>query len=128
MNVISTPTAPAAIGPYSQGIAVNGLLFISGQLPLDPATGEFAASDAPGQMRQCLANLSAIATAAGTDLAHCVKTTIFLTDLSAFAEVNAVYAEAFPAPCPARSTIEVSALPKGALVEVEAVIALQDRS
>lgn len=128
MNVIQTPTAPAAIGPYSQGIAVNGLLFVSGQLPLDPATGAFAASDAAGQMRQCLANLSAIATAAGTDLAHCVKTTIFLTDLSAFAEVNAVYAEAFPAPCPARSTIEVSALPKGALVEVEAVIALQDRS
>lgn len=124
MNPIATDSAPGAIGPYSQAVTANGLLFVSGQLPLDPATGQFAAADAPGQMRQCLANIAAIAEAAGTSISRTVKTTIFVTDLSTFADINAVYGEAFAAPYPARSTIEVSALPKGALVEVEAVILL----
>lgn len=126
MTPISTSTAPAAIGPYSQAIASNGLLFVSGQLPIDPNTGVFGANDAAGQMRQCLANLAAIAEAAGTSLSRCVKTSIFLTDLSAFADVNAVYGEVFAAPFPARSTFQVVALPKGALVEIEAVIAFGD--
>lgn len=123
--VINTTNAPAAIGPYSQARIAGDLLFVSGQLPIDPATGIFAAEDPVGQMRQCLANLSAIAAAAGTDLGRCVKTSIFMTDLSAFAGVNEVYGVAFDAPFPARSTVQVAALPKGALVEVEAVFILR---
>lgn len=126
MIPISTSTAPTAIGPYSQAIASNGFLFVSGQLPIDPSTGAVAAEDAGGQMRRCLANLAAISEAAGTRLSRCVKTSVFLTDLAALAEVNAVYGEVFSAPFPARSTFQVAALPKGALVEVEAVIALGD--
>lgn len=122
--VINTTNAPAAIGPYSQARIAGGLLFVSGQLPIDPVTGNFAADDPAGQMRQCLANLSAIATVAGTDLARCIKTSIFMTDLSAFAVVNEVYGAAFDEPYPARSTVQVAALPKGALVEVEAVFVL----
>ncbi|MFY0635227.1 MAG: RidA family protein [Vannielia sp.] len=122
MTPIDTPNAPGAIGPYSQAMQTGDLLFVSGQLPIDPATGAFAAEDAAGQMRQCLANIAAIAQAAGTDMSRTVKTTILLTDLSGFEAVNAVYAEAFAAPFPARACYEVSALPKGAMVEVEAVI------
>ncbi|MDZ4395910.1 Rid family detoxifying hydrolase [Cypionkella sp.] len=125
MTPISTTAAPAAIGPYSQAIATGGLLFISGQLPIDPATGEFPSQDPVEQMRQCLRNIAAIAEAAGSSLAEVVKTTIYVTDLSRFAEINAAYAEAFVAPFPARATIEVSALPKGAAVEVEAILALK---
>lgn len=124
MIPINTPDAPAAIGPYSQAIRIGGLLFVSGQLPIDPETGEFAALDAVGQMRQCLKNIAAIASAAGTDISRTVKTTILLTDLSGFAALNEEYGKAFQAPFPARACYEVSALPKGAMVEIEAVIGL----
>lgn len=126
MTPVTTPHAPAAIGPYSQAIAHNGLLFVSGQIPIDPATGEFNADNAVDQMRQCLKNIAAIAEAAGTDLSRTIKTTVLVRDLSQFAAINAVYGEAFTAPYPARATFEVSALPKGALIEVDAVIALRD--
>lgn len=122
--VISTKDAPAAIGPYAQARSVNGLLFVSGQLPIDPATGKFSSEDPVEQMRQCLRNLAAIAAAAGTSLANCVKTTVLVTDLSRFADINAAYGEAFSAPYPARATFQVAALPLGAQIEVEAVIAL----
>lgn len=122
MSPIDTPNAPAAIGPYSQAMRAGDLLFVSGQLPIDPATGEFASEDAVGQMRQCLKNIAAIAEAAGTDTSKTVKTTILLTDLSGFAELNEEYGKAFQPPFPARACYEVAALPKGALVEIEAVI------
>lgn len=122
MLPIDTPNAPAAIGPYSQAMRIGDLLFVSGQLPIDPATGEFASEEAVGQMRQCLKNIAAIAEAAGTDISRTVKTTILVTDLSGFAELNEEYGKAFQAPFPARACYEVSALPKGAMVEIEAVI------
>ena len=121
---IRTPDAPAAIGPYSQGIAAGGLVFVSGQLPLDPASGVFPEGIA-AQTRQSLKNLRAVLLAAGTDLDRVVKTTVFLKDMNDFAAMNAVYAEAFGAEnCPARAAVEVARLPKDALVEIEA-IALQ---
>jgi 2-iminobutanoate/2-iminopropanoate deaminase len=121
---ISTTDAPGAVGPFSQAIKVGNLLFVSGQLPIDPATGEFNSSDAVAQAEQCLKNVAAIAKAAGTDLSKAVKTTVLLTDLGHFAEVNRVYAGFFAQPYPARACYEVKALPKGAQVEIEAVIAL----
>lgn len=121
---IHTSDAPGAVGPFSQAIKVGNLLFVSGQLPIDPATGEFNSDDAIAQAEQCLKNLSAIAAAAGTSLANTVKTTVLLTDLGQFAEINKVYAGFFAKPFPARACYEVSALPKGAKVEIEAVIAV----
>lgn len=121
---IHTTDAPGAVGPFSQAIKVGDLLFVSGQLPIDPATGEFNSDDAVAQAEQCLKNLAAIAGAAGTSLASTVKTTVLLTDLGKFADINAVYAGFFSKPYPARACYEVSALPKGAKVEIEAVIAL----
>ncbi len=121
---IHTNDAPGAVGPFSQAIKVGNLLFVSGQLPIDPATGEFNSDDAITQADQCLRNLAAIAAAAGTSLANTVKTTVLLTDLGNFAEINKVYAGFFSKPFPARACYEVSALPKGAKVEIEAVIAL----
>jgi len=121
---IHTTDAPGAVGPFSQAIKVGDLLFVSGQLPIDPATGEFNSDDAVAQAEQCLKNLAAIAAAAGTSLASTVKTTVLLTDLGKFADINAVYAGFFSKPYPARACYEVSALPKGAKVEIEAVIAL----
>lgn len=123
MKVIRTDKAPAAVGPYSQAIIDGGLLFVSGQLPIDPKTGALA-DDMLQQMRQCLANIEAIAIAAGTSLAKTVKTTVLVTDLSRFSEFNEVYGHAFAAPFPARACYEVSALPRGAKVEIEAVISL----
>lgn len=123
-TVVSTPDAPAAIGPYSQARIVGDLLFVSGQLPIDPLSGAIVSDDPAAQMRQCLANVAAIARAAGAGLGQTVKTTILTTELSAFAAINEAYAAAFAEPYPARSTFEVSALPKGAKVEVEAVIDL----
>lgn len=123
MDEVKTERAPEAIGPYAQARRAGDLIFVSGQLPIDPATGIFNSEDAAQQARQSLENIRAIAEAAGTDIARTVKTTIFLSDLSTFAAVNDVYASFFEAPYPARACVEVSALPKGAKVEIEAVIA-----
>lgn len=121
MNPISTTAAPAAIGPYSQAIRVGNLVFCSGQLPIDPATGAFPEGGIEAQTRQSLANVKAILTEAGTDLAHVVKTTVFLASMDDFAAMNAVYAEAFSAPFPARLAVAVKTLPKNALVEIECI-------
>lgn len=123
-EAIQTSGAPAAIGPYVQAIRTGDLLFCSGQIPLDPATGELIEGDAAAQAQQCLRNLAAVAEAAGASLSDAVKCTIFLTDLGEFASVNAVYEQHVGDPAPARVTVEVSALPKGAAVEIDAIIAL----
>ena len=120
MKVISTPNAPAAIGPYSQGIVSRGFVYVSGQLPIDPATGVMK-TGIDEAARRSLENVKAIVEAAGSDMAHVVKTTCYLADLGDFAAFNAVYAEYFVTGCPARACFETSALPKGALCEVEAV-------
>ena len=123
-DVIQTSDAPAAIGPYVQAIRAGGLLFCSGQIPLDPATGELVAGDAAAQATRCLTSLEAVAAEAGTSLRDAVRCTIYLTDLGDFAAVNAVYETFVGSPAPARVTVEVSALPKGADVEIDAIIAL----
>lgn len=120
-EIISTSKAPAAIGPYSQAVKAGGMLYISGQLPLDPSTGEFAASDIAGQTRQSLENLKAILAQAGCGLDHVVKTTVLLADIGDFGAMNKVYAEYFTGACPARAAFAVKDLPKGAMVEIEAV-------
>jgi 2-iminobutanoate/2-iminopropanoate deaminase len=120
-QVITTANAPAAIGPYSQAIRVGNMVFTSGQIPLHPQTGEIVGETAAEQARQVLHNLRAVLQAAGASLQDVVKTTIFLTDLAQFAAVNAVYAEFFPNDPPARSTVQVAALPRGVQVEIEAV-------
>jgi 2-iminobutanoate/2-iminopropanoate deaminase len=124
LECVTTTEAPAAIGPYSQGVIADRLLFISGQLPLDPRTGDFVAGGIEEKTRCVLGNIKAIAEAAGADLTRVVKTTIFLTDLNHFSSVNKIYAENFKGVFPARSTVEVSSLPKGAEIEVEAVVHL----
>jgi 2-iminobutanoate/2-iminopropanoate deaminase len=118
---ISTASAPSAIGPYSQGILAGPLVFVSGQLPVDPVSGQMVTGDIAAEARQALANVRAILEAAGSSLGQVVKTTVFLTDMNDFAVVNAAYAEFFSAPFPARACIAVAGLPKGARVEVEAV-------
>lgn len=123
MKTVSTPLAPTAIGPYSQAIEVNGLVFTSGQIPLVPAAGVIEASTIEEQTEQAIQNLLTVLKAAGTDGRYVVKTTCFLQRMSDFAAFNAVYEKYFPRK-PARSCVEVSALPKGALVEIEAVAAL----
>ena len=122
-EIISTSNAPAAIGPYSQAVKADGTLYISGQLPIDPATGEFAASDIAGQTRQSLENIKAILTQAGLGLENVVKTTVLLADIGDFGTMNGVYAEYFTGACPARAAFAVKGLPKGALVEIEAIAA-----
>lgn len=119
--VIETPAAPKAIGPYSQAIKANGFLFISGQIPINPETGQMTAVDVVAQTRQSIDNLGAILNAEGLGFSDVVKTTIFLTNISDFAQVNDVYAEYFESAPPARSTVQVAALPKGAKVEIEAI-------
>ena len=119
-QAVSSSSAPAAIGPYSQAIVAGGTVYCSGQIGLDPATGELA-DGLEAQAERALRNLSAVLDAAGVTLADVVKTTIFLTDMGDFAAVNAIYATAMPDPPPARSTVAVAALPKGALVEIEAI-------
>jgi 2-iminobutanoate/2-iminopropanoate deaminase len=119
-RAVSTAGAPGAIGPYSQAIAVGDLLFCSGQLGLDPATGELIAG-VEGQTERAMKNLTAVLDAAGMSVSDLVKTTIFLADMNDFAAVNAVYGRFMPEPPPARSTVQVAALPKAALVEIEAV-------
>ena len=121
MKQISTSNAPAAIGPYSQAIEVNGFVYKSGQLPIDPATGAFPEGGVQEQTRQSLLNVQAILAEAGLTLANVVKTTVFLADMGDFAAMNEIYAQFFTEPFPARSAIAVKALPKGALVEIEVV-------
>ena len=123
-QTVDAPGAPAAIGPYSHAVRTGDLLFCSGQVPLDPETGEMVGDTPAEQARQCLVNLDAIARAAGATLADAVRVGVFLTDMGAFAEVNEVYAEFFPSDPPARAAIGVAALPRGAQVEMEAVIAV----
>ena len=122
MKAISTQAAPAAIGPYSQAVDSGaGLVFVSGQLPIDPATGSFPEGGVAEQARQSLLNAQAILRAAGLELADVVKTTVFLADMGDFAAMNAVYATFFAEPFPARSAVAVKTLPKGALVEIECI-------
>ena len=123
-QIIATTQAPAAIGPYSQAVRAGNTVYFSGQIPLDPATGILVEGDIAAQTRRVFDNLKAVAEAAGGSLAQIVRAGIYVTDLANFAAVNAVMAEYFQAPYPARSTIEVSALPKGAQVEVDAVMVL----
>ncbi|QVJ82070.1 2-iminobutanoate/2-iminopropanoate deaminase [Prevotella sp. khp1] len=122
-QVISTHQAPAAIGPYSQAIRVGNLLYTSGQIPINPATGSFVEGGIKEQTRQSLTNIKAILEEAGLTMAHVVKTTVFMADMNDFADMNAVYAEFFAEPYPARSAVAVKTLPKGALVEIEVVAA-----
>lgn len=123
-EILSTQAAPAAIGPYSQGIAAEGLVFVSGQLPIDPATGAFAGDEIRAQTRQSLTNIRSILEAAGADMSKVVKTTVLLKDIADFVPMNEVYAEFFAEPYPARAAFQVAALPKDALVEIEAVAVL----
>lgn len=123
MKQISTQNALAAIGPYSQAIEVNGFVYASGQLPIDPATGAFPEGGVKEQTRQSLLNVKAILGEAGLALSNVVKTTVYLADIGDFAAMNEVYSQFFAQPFPARSAIAVKALPKGALVEVEVVAA-----
>ena len=117
-------SAPAAVGPYSHAVEANGLLFCSGQIPLDPATGEIV-GDTPGeQARRCLENLQLVCEAAGAKLEDAVRCTVYMTDIAGFAAVNEVYAEFFPSEPPARAVVGVGALPKGAQVEIDAIIAV----
>lgn len=123
MKQISTQNAPAAIGPYSQAIEVNGFVYASGQLPIDPATGAFPEGGVKEQTRQSILNVKAVLEEAGLALSNVVKTTVYLADMGDFAAMNEVYSQFFAQPFPARSAIAVKALPKGALVEVEVVAA-----
>ncbi|MCL5965860.1 MAG: RidA family protein [Deltaproteobacteria bacterium] len=122
---VSTNKAPAAIGPYSQGIRAGGFLFCSGQVPLDPATGTIIPGGVEEQARRVLQNLEAVLRAGGASLRSVVKTTVYLVDLGDFPKVNAVYAGFFPDAPPARATVQVARLPAGALVEIDAVAAVE---
>lgn len=128
-EVIATADAPAAVGPYSQAVAIDlaatrRLLFCSGQIPLHPATGELVGESAAAQARRCLESLQAVCAAAGGSLGDAVRVTIHMTDLGDFGEINEVYASFFPADPPARVTVQVAGLPRGALVEIDAIVAL----
>lgn len=123
MKPIVTSAAPAAIGPYSQAIEVNGFVYASGQLPIDPSTGAFPEGGVQEQTRQSLLNVKAILEEAGLTLANVVKTTVYLADMGDFAAMNEIYSQFFSQPFPARSAVAVKALPKGALVEVEVIAA-----
>jgi 2-iminobutanoate/2-iminopropanoate deaminase len=121
---ITADNAPAAVGPYSHAVRSGGLLFLSGQTPLDPATGALVEGDIGAHTRQCLRNLQAVCEAAGGALSDAVRCGIYVTDMATFGEVNAAYAEFFPDAPPARSTIGVASLPVGAQVEIDAIVAL----
>jgi 2-iminobutanoate/2-iminopropanoate deaminase len=125
-EVVTAPNAPAAIGPYVHAVRAAGLLFCSGQIPLDPRTGNLVGSTAADQAGRCLENLAAVCQAAGASLGDAVKVTIYMTDLNAFSSVNEVYGSFFESSPPARVAIGVSALPRGAQVEMDAVVALSD--
>ena len=122
-KAINTAAAPAAIGPYSQAIEANDMIFVSGQLPVDPATGNFAEGGIKELTRQSLTNMKAILAEAGLGMENVVKTTVFLADMADFAEMNEVYAQFFTAPFPGRSAVAVKTLPKGARVEIECIAA-----
>jgi 2-iminobutanoate/2-iminopropanoate deaminase len=118
-RIIATPDAPAAVGPYSQAVAVGQFLFCAGQIPLDPVTNEIVGEDVTTQTERVCQNIAGVLKANGMNFDNVVKSTVFLTDLSKFAEMNAVYSKYFTAPFPARSTIQVAGLPRGAQVEIE---------
>lgn len=120
-NVISTDKAPAAIGPYSQAIEVNGMVFTSGVIPIVPETGELIGGDAATQAEQAFKNLSNLLEAAGSSMANVVKTVVFISDMNEFGNINEVYAKYFPAPYPARSCVQVARLPKDVAIEIEAI-------
>jgi 2-iminobutanoate/2-iminopropanoate deaminase len=124
MQSISTTEAPAAIGPYSQAVTAGKMMFISGQLPLDPKTGEFVEGDIQDKTRRVMENIQAVAKAGNAELSNVVKSTIFLTDMGDFAQVNEIYAEYFQGVLPARAVVQVSGLPKGAEIEMEAILCL----
>ena len=123
-RIIATPNAPKAIGPYSQAIEAGGLVFLSGQIALDPATGNFLNGDVQAQTRQVLQNLAAVAAAAGGSLEHAVKTTVYLADMGEVAAMNEVYGEFFRVSLPARATVQAARLPKDAKVEIDAILKL----
>lgn len=125
MKKISTDQAPVAVGPYSQAINSNNLIFVSGQIPLDPESGELVAGDIAEQTTRVLKNIKAVVEAAGSSMNHVVKTEIYLTDISTFQEVNRIYATFFTATRPARQTMEVSALPLGAMVEISCIAEIE---
>ena len=125
MKVISTKKAPAAIGPYSQAIQVGNLVYTSGQIPIDPSTGAFVEGGIKEQTRQSLTNVKTILEEVGLNMSNVVKTTVFMADMGNFAEMNAVYAEFLTEPYPARSAVAVKTLPKGALVEIEVIAAIE---
>ena len=120
-KIIATTDAPAAVGPYSQAVAVGGLLFCAGQIPLDPATGEILPGDVAAQTDRVCRNIAAVLKANGMTFAHVVKTTVFLRDMADFGAMNAAYAKFFTEPFPARSTVAVAGLPRGAQVEIEVI-------
>lgn len=120
-KIISTDKAPAAIGPYSQAIEVNGMIFTSGVIPIDPATNTLVEGDITVQAKQAIGNLAALLKEAGSSCDHVIKTTVFIKDMNDFAKVNEVYASFFTGDCPARSCVEVARLPKDVLIEIEAI-------
>lgn len=121
-KVISTNKAPAAIGPYSQAIEVNGLVFTSGVIPIVPETGEIVEGGIEEQAEQAIGNLAALIEASGADIANTIKTTVFIKDMGDFAKINEIYAKYFTGDCPARSCVEVAKLPKDVLIEIEAIV------
>lgn len=124
-HAVSSPDAPKAIGPYSQAVRAGQLLFVSGQVPLDPATGQIVDGDISAQTRRVFANLGAVLAAGGRSFADVVRTTVFLADMNDFAAVNAVYGEFFSEPYPARATVQVARLPKDARVEIDVIAAYE---
>jgi 2-iminobutanoate/2-iminopropanoate deaminase len=127
-QAVFTPSAPQAIGPYSQGIRAGSLLFVSGQVPIDPATGNIVDGDIAAQTHRVFQNIGAILQAGGASFDHVVRTTVFLADMNDFAAMNAVYATYFTAPAPARATVQVSRLPKDARVEIDVIAAMNGNS
>ncbi len=123
-EIVSTPNAPAAVGAYSQAVKVNGMLFASGQLGLNPATGDFAGADFKSQAEQSLKNVKAIVEAAGTTMDKVVKVSVFMADMADFAALNELYSQFFTQPYPARSAVAVKTLPKGGLIEIEVIAEL----
>ncbi|HEV7800773.1 MAG TPA: RidA family protein [Burkholderiales bacterium] len=124
-QAISTSSAPKAIGPYSQGVRAGSLLFVSGQVPIDPATGELVAGNIAAQTHRVFQNLGEILKAGGASFDHVVRTTVFLADMNDFAEMNGVYASYFSSPAPARATVQVSRLPKDARIEIDLIASLE---